>query len=116
VHQSALRKQRRLSGWVIHVSDICRMMKRRLRDLETPLSYSPHSFRVTGITDLVEQNVSREDVWHLAGTPIPIPPISTTGASGRPKKNIVDKISVWGQMPSSSVQNAGEVRRFPVRC
>jgi len=31
------------------------------------LLYSPHSFRVTTITDLLEQNVPREDVQHLAG-------------------------------------------------
>jgi integrase len=31
------------------------------------VSYSPHSFRVTSITDLLEQNVPREDVQHLAG-------------------------------------------------
>jgi hypothetical protein len=29
--------------------------------------YSPHSFRVTTITDLLEQNVPREDMQHLAG-------------------------------------------------
>jgi integrase/recombinase XerD len=51
----------------IHVNDICRMMKRRLKDFGMPLLYSPHSFRVTTLTDLLEQNVPREDVQHLAG-------------------------------------------------
>src|SRR6266699_1498423 len=50
--QSALKKQRKLSGRAIHVNDICRMMKRRLKDFGMPLLYSPHSFRVTTITDL----------------------------------------------------------------
>jgi integrase/recombinase XerD len=59
--QSALKKQRKLSGKAIHVNDICRMMKRRLKDFAMPLLYSPHSFRVTTITDLLEQNVPRED-------------------------------------------------------
>jgi integrase len=55
------------TGRAIHVNDICRMMKRRLKDFALHLLYSPHSFRVTTITDLLEQNVPREDVQHLAG-------------------------------------------------
>ena len=65
--QSALKKQRRLSSKRIHVNDICRMMKRRMNDIGLPLLYSPHSFRVTSITDLLEQNVPLEDVQRLAG-------------------------------------------------
>ena len=42
-------------------------MKRRLKDFGLSLLYSPHSFRVTTISDLLEQNVPREDVQHLAG-------------------------------------------------
>src|SRR5512135_1332582 len=37
--------------------DICRMMKRRLKDAGLPGHFSPHSFRVTTVTDLLEQNV-----------------------------------------------------------
>lgn len=81
--QSALKKQRRLSGRAIHVNDICRMMKRRLKDIGLPLLYSPHSFRVTTITDLLEQGVPLEDVQRLAGTPTRAPPASTTGEKGR---------------------------------
>jgi site-specific recombinase XerD len=59
-----------------------------------PLLYSPHCFRVTTITDLLEQNVPREDVQHLAGHADP----RTTNLYDRRertiKKNIVDKISV----------------------
>lgn len=92
--QSALKKQRRLSGKAIHVNDICRMMKRRLKDFGMPLHYSPHSFRVTTITDLLEQNVPREDVQHLAGHADP----RTTNLYDRRKRkitrNIVERISV----------------------
>jgi hypothetical protein len=42
------------------------MMKRRLKDFGLPLLYSPRSYRVTIITDLLEQNVPREDVRHMA--------------------------------------------------
>jgi integrase/recombinase XerD len=92
--QSALKKQRRLSGRRIHVNDICRMMKRRLKDIGLPLLYSPHSFRVTTITDLLEQGVPLEDVQRLAGHADP----RTTGLYDRRKRkitrNIVERISV----------------------
>lgn len=92
--QSALKKQRRLSGKRIHVNDICRMMKRRVKDIGLPLLYSPHSFRVTGITDLLEQGVSLEDVQRLAGH---ADPRTTTLYDRRERKisrNIVERISV----------------------
>lgn len=92
--QSALKKQRRLTGKAIHVNDICRMMKRRLKDFDMPLLYSPHSFRVTTLTDLFEQGVHSEDVQHLAGHSDP----RTTRLYGRRerkiKRNIVERISV----------------------
>jgi site-specific recombinase XerD len=92
--QSALKKKRRLSGKAIHVNDICRMMKRRLKDFAMPLLYSPHSFRVTTITDLLEQNVPREDVQHLAGHADPRTTNLYDRRERKIKKNIVDKISV----------------------
>jgi site-specific recombinase XerD len=92
--QSALKRLRRLSGKRIHVNDICRMMKRRLKDIGLPLLYSPHSFRVTTITDLLEQGVPLEDVQRLAGHADP----RTTGLYDRRKRkitrNIVERISV----------------------
>ncbi len=92
--QSALKKQRRLSGKKIHVNDICRMMKCRLKDFALPLLYSPHSFRVTTITDLLEQNVPREDVQHLAGHADPRTTNLYDRRERKIKKNIVDKSSV----------------------
>lgn len=47
--------------------DICRMVKRRLKDAGLPGNLSPHSFRVTTITDLLKQGVPLEDVQYLAG-------------------------------------------------
>ncbi len=92
--QGAMKKQRRLSGAAMNGDDIYRMMKRRLRDFDLPLLYSPHSFRVTTITDLLTQNVPREDVQHLAGHA----DARTTGLYDRRKKkisrNIVERISV----------------------
>lgn len=95
--QSALKRQRRLSGTRIHVNDICRMMKRRLKDIGFPLLYSPHSFRVTTITDLLERGVQLEDVRRLAGHADP----RTTGLYDRRKRkitrNIVERISVLSE-------------------
>src|SRR3984957_19708309 len=101
--QSALKKKRRLSGKAIHVNDICRMMKRRLKDFAMPLLYSPHSFRVTTITDLLEQNVPREDVQHLAGHADPRTTNLYDRRERRIKKNIVERIfDLNGPSPRSS--------------
>jgi hypothetical protein len=43
------------------------MMKRRLEDAGLPDFFSPHSFRITVVTDLLNQNVPLEDVQYLAG-------------------------------------------------
>lgn len=48
-------------------SDACRMLKRRLRPAGLSLRLSPHSFRVTVITDLLEHRASLDDVQDLAG-------------------------------------------------
>jgi integrase/recombinase XerD len=92
--QSALKKQRRLSGKAIHVNDICRMMKRRLKDIGLPLFYSPHSFRVTTITDLLEQGVALEDVQRLAGHADPRTTRLYDRRQRKITRNIVERISV----------------------
>jgi integrase/recombinase XerD len=74
--------------------DICRMMKRRLRAAGLPDELSPHSFRVTTVTDLLEQNTPLEDVQHLAGHADP----RTTRLYDRRRRkitrNIVERISI----------------------
>ena len=92
--QSALKKQRRLSGKRIHVNDICRMMKRRLKDIGLPLLYSPHSFCVTTITDLLEQGVPLEDVQRLAGHADPRTTRLYDRRERKVSRNIVERISV----------------------
>jgi site-specific recombinase XerD len=92
--QSALKRQRRLSGRRIHVNDICRMMKRRLKDIGLPLLYSPHSFRVTTITDLLEQGVPLEDVQRLAGHADPRTTRLYDRTERKISRNIVERISV----------------------
>ena len=46
---------------------ICELVKRRLKDAGLPSRLSPHSFRVTAITDLLSQGIPLEDVQYLAG-------------------------------------------------
>ena len=74
--------------------DICRMMKRRLKAAGLPGHFSPHSFRVTTVTDLLEQNVPLEDVQYLAGHSDP----RTTRIYDRRRRkvtrNIVERISI----------------------
>ena len=74
--------------------DICRMVKRRLKDAGLPSRLSPHSFRVMTITDLLEQGVPLEDVQYLAGH---ADPRTTRLYDRRPKRvtrNIVERISI----------------------
>ena len=73
---------------------VAKMMKRRLRDASLPSRLSPHSFRVTTITDLLEQGVPLEDVQRLAGH---ADPRTTRLYDRRQKKitrNIVERISI----------------------
>ena len=65
--RTANRKTKTLTRNAMTGIDICRMMKRRLEAAGLPGQFSPHSFRVMTVTDLLEQNVPLEDVQHLAG-------------------------------------------------
>ena len=70
------------------------MMKRRLAAAHLPELFSPHSFRVTVVTDLLNQNVPLEDVQYLAGHSSP----TTTRIYDRRRRkvtrNIVERISI----------------------
>ncbi len=77
----------------LNAATICRLVKRRLEDAGLPSRLSPHSFRVSAITDLLTQGVPLEDVQYLAGHAEP----RTTGLyDWRQKKvtrNIVERIA-----------------------
>jgi len=74
--------------------DIARMVKRKCRQAHLPSSFSPHSFRVTTITNLLDQGVPLEDVQHLAGHADP----RTTRLYDRRRRqvtrNIVERITI----------------------
>jgi site-specific recombinase XerD len=74
--------------------DICRLVKRRLKEAGLPDTMSPHSFRVCTVTDLLTQNVPLEDVQYLAGH---ADARTTRLYDRRPKRvtrNLVEKISI----------------------
>ena len=70
------------------------MLKRRLKDAGLPPIFSPHSFRVLVVTDLLSQDVPLEDVQYLVGHANP----RTTQIYDRRRRcvtrNIVERISV----------------------
>jgi site-specific recombinase XerD len=92
--RAALGKTGRLAATAIHVNDICRMMKRRLKDASLPQRLSPHSFRVAVITDLLEQGVPLEDVQHLAGHADPRTTRLYDRRQQKITRNIVERISI----------------------
>jgi integrase len=59
--RTANRKTKTLTGNAMTRIAICRMMKRRLKAAGLPAYFSPHSFRVTTVTDPLEQNVPLDD-------------------------------------------------------
>jgi integrase/recombinase XerD len=84
-----------LTGKPMTAIDICRMMKRRLKEAGLPTHYSPHSFRVTTITDLLEQkDVSLEDVQYLAGHADPRTTRLYDRSGRKVTRNLVERISI----------------------
>jgi site-specific recombinase XerD len=94
IFRTTLGRTRRLTGKRITAIDICRMVKRRLKDAGLPSRLSPRSFRVMTITDLLEHGSEIDEVQYLAGHA----DSRTTALYDRRKKrvtrNIVERISV----------------------
>jgi integrase/recombinase XerD len=92
--RSTVRKTKQLTGNGLTSKAICELVKRRLKAAKLPERLSPHSFRVTAITDLLTQGVPLEDVQYLAGHRSP----RTTRLYDRRQKkvtrNIVERISI----------------------
>lgn len=92
--RTAYRRTGRLTDHAMHVVDICRMFKRRLKDAGLPSTCSPHSVRVTAITDLLEQSVPLEDVQRLAGHADPRTTRLYDRRQKRITRNTVERISI----------------------
>jgi site-specific recombinase XerD len=92
--RSAERRTGCLTDRPISNVDICRMVKRRLKDAELPGHYSPHSFRVATVTDLLTQGLPLEDVQYLAGHADPRTTRLYDRRHKRVTRNIVERISI----------------------
>ena len=87
-------KQKKLSAAPLSANAMRRMLKRRLMDARLPTIFSPHSFRVLVVTDLLTQDVPLEDVQYLAGHANPKTTQIYDRRRRRVTRNIVERISV----------------------
>lgn len=92
--RSALGNRKRLSDRPLSANDMRRLLKRRLKDAGLPPIFSPHSFRVLVVTDLLSQEVPLEDVQYLAGHANPRTTQIYDRRRRRVTRNIVERISV----------------------
>ena len=92
--RSLLRKEKRFSGNGVTANDVSRMLKRRFAEAGLSERYSAHSFRVTTITDLLEQDIPLEDVQRLAGHADPRTTRLYDRRQRKITRNIVERISV----------------------
>lgn len=92
--RTARRKTGELTEDPVRVLDICRIVKRRLKDAGLPTRLSPHLPRVTTITDLLEQGVPLADVQRLAGHADPRTRRLYDRRQKKITRNIVERISI----------------------
>ena len=92
--RAALGNRKLLSDSPLAANDMRRLLKRRLKDAGLPPIFSPHSFRVLVVTDLLSQDVSLEDVQYLAGHSNPRTTQIYDRRRRRVTRNIVERISV----------------------
>lgn len=92
--RSAVGRTKSLTRSHMTAGDMGRMVKRRMRDAGLPSHLSPHSFRVTTITDLLTQGVPLEDVQYLAGHADPRTTRLYDRRQKRVTRNIVERISI----------------------
>lgn len=95
----------RTSGQLTHQPmtgvDMCRMVKRRLKNASLPTHLSPHSFRVFTVTDLLSQGVSLEEVQYLAGHSDPRTTRLYDRRQQRINRQIVERISITIDEPAA---------------
>ena len=92
--RAALGTRKVLSDAPLSANDMRRLLKRRLKDAGLPPIFSPHSFRVLVVTDLLSQDVPLEDVQYLAGHANPKTTQIYDRRRRRVTRNIVERISV----------------------
>lgn len=92
--RAAIRRTRHLTQSALSADDMGRMFKRRLHQAGLPDQLSPHSLRVTTVTDLLSQGVSLEDVQYLAGHADPRTTRLYDRRHRQVTRNIVERISI----------------------
>ena len=92
--RTTIRRTKRLTENSMTTNDISRMVKRRLKRAGLPSRFSPHSFRVATITDLLSQGIPLEDVQILAGHADPRTTRLYDRRSKKVTRNIVERISI----------------------
>ena len=92
--RTTIRRTRYLTQNGMTAGDIGRMLKRRLRGADLPSRFSPHSFRVCTITDLLHQGVPLADVQLLAGHNDPRTTRLYDRRHRQVTRNVVERISV----------------------
>ncbi len=92
--RTTIRRTRQLTQIAMTGDDIGRMVKRRVKEAGLSARLSPHSFRVTTITDLLTQGVPLEDVQNLAGHADPRTTRLYDRRQRKVTRNIVERISV----------------------
>lgn len=92
--RTTIRRTKRMTQNAMTAGDMARMMKRHTRAAGLPSRLSPHSFRVTTITDLLSQGVPLEDVQNLAGHADPRTTRLYDRRQRKVTRNIVERISI----------------------
>lgn len=83
-----------LTGRAISGKDICYMVKRRFKAAGYGDKFTPHTFRATTATDLLEQDVDLKDVQTLLGHADPRTTRLYDHTGKKVTRNIVERISV----------------------
>jgi integrase/recombinase XerD len=99
--RTAFRTSGRLTHQPMTGVDLCRMVKRRLKDAGLPTHLSPHSFRVFTVTDLLSQGVTLEEVQYLAGHSDPRTTRLYDRRQQRINRQIVERISITIDEPAA---------------
>lgn len=92
--RSTIRRTKQLTQNSMTADDMARMVKRRFREAGMSARLSPHSFRVTTITDLLEQGVPLQEVQNLAGHADPRTTRLYDRRDRRVTRNVVERISI----------------------
>ncbi len=92
--RTTVRRTKQLTTNALTADDMGRIVKRRLRDAGLSLRFSPHSFRVLAITDILSQGISLSDAQYLAGHADPRTTRLYDRRQQRVTRNIVERISV----------------------